>query len=102
MQVKTQSRWTDLTHRIAAEVDAARDLLIADLLRTGQVRQDGWAELVTPFLWQNVVGELLARYRHIKVKLDEEIAENEAHSHHVSALEQDVRNWINSLDLRNS
>ena len=50
MQVKTQSRWTDLTHRIAAEVDAARDLLIADLLRTGQVRQDGWAELVTPFL----------------------------------------------------
>lgn len=47
-------------------------------------------------------GELLARHKYLKDKLDEEIAENEAHSHHVSALEQDVRSWINSLDLRNS
>lgn len=47
-------------------------------------------------------GELLARHKFLKDKLDEEIAENEAHDHHVSALEQDVMNWINSLDMSRS
>jgi undecaprenyl-diphosphatase len=46
-----------LTHRIAPDVDAERDLLTSDLLRTEWVRQDGWADLVTPLLGQNVVGD---------------------------------------------
>jgi len=46
-----------LTHRIAPNVDAERDLLTADLLRSERVRQDGWANLVAPLLGQNVVGD---------------------------------------------
>ena len=44
-------------------------------------------------------GEILARYKFLKGILDEEIADIEAHDHHVSALEQDALNWINSIDL---
>ncbi|SHL85283.1 hypothetical protein SAMN05444414_1643 [Roseovarius marisflavi] len=44
-------------------------------------------------------GELLARYKFLKDKLDEEVTELDAHARHVSALEQDTRNWINSIDL---
>lgn len=44
-------------------------------------------------------GELLARYEFLKDKLNEEVAEIEVHDHHVSALEQDALNWINSIDL---
>ena len=52
----TGIKW-GLTHRIAPDVDGERDLLAGDLLRTGRVRQDGWAELVAPLLGQNVVGD---------------------------------------------
>ena len=52
----TGIKW-GLTHRIAPDVDAERDLLTTDLLRTGRVRQDGWADLVAPLLGQNVVGD---------------------------------------------
>jgi hypothetical protein len=45
-------------------------------------------------------GELAARYAFLKEKLDEEATELEVHDHHVSALEQDTINWINSIDLR--
>jgi len=44
-------------------------------------------------------GELLARYKFLKNKLDEEVTEIEVHDHHVSALERDALNWINSIDL---
>ena len=47
-------------------------------------------------------GELLARYEFLKGTLGQEIKETEAHDHHVSALEQDALNWINSIDLRTS
>ncbi len=52
----TGIKW-GLTHRIAPEVDAERDLLTADLLSTERVQQDGWADLVAPLLGQNVVGD---------------------------------------------
>lgn len=45
-------------------------------------------------------GEILARYKFLKESLDREIAEMETQHHHVSALEQDAMNWINSIDLR--
>jgi hypothetical protein len=41
----------------------------------------------------------MARYKYLKETLDAEIAETEAHDHHVTALEQDTLNWINSVDL---
>ena len=47
-------------------------------------------------------GELMARYTFLKDALDREVAELEAHDHHVSALEQDAINWINSVDLGRS
>lgn len=46
-----------LTHRIAPDVDAERSLLMADLLRTGRIRQDGWADLAPPMPGQNVMGD---------------------------------------------
>ncbi len=52
----TGIKW-GLTHRISPDVDAERNLLTADLLRTERVRQDGWADLVAPLLGQNVVGD---------------------------------------------
>lgn len=52
----TGIKW-GLTHRIAPDVDAERDLLTSDLLRSGRVHQDGWAALVAPLLGQNVVGD---------------------------------------------
>jgi membrane protein DedA with SNARE-associated domain/membrane-associated phospholipid phosphatase len=52
----TGIKW-GLTHRIAPDVDAERDRLTSDLLSTGRVQQDGWADLVAPFLGQNVVGD---------------------------------------------
>jgi undecaprenyl-diphosphatase len=52
----TGIKW-GLTHRIAPDVDAERDLLTADLLHTGRVRQDGWVDLVAPLLGENVVGD---------------------------------------------
>ncbi len=53
----TGIKW-GLTHRIAPDVDSERDRLIGDLLGTGRVRQDGWADLVAPLLGENVVGDL--------------------------------------------
>jgi len=47
-------------------------------------------------------GELLARYEFLKGTLAQDIKETEAHDHHVSALEQDALNWINSIDLGTS
>jgi hypothetical protein len=47
-------------------------------------------------------GELMARYAFLKDTLDKEIAETEVHDHHVTALEQDAMNWINSIDLASS
>jgi hypothetical protein len=47
-------------------------------------------------------GELLARYKFLKAALVDEVAESEAHGHHVSALEKDALNWINSIDLGRS
>lgn len=44
-------------------------------------------------------GELMARYAFLKDMLDKEVAEIEVHDHHVTALEQDALNWINSVDL---
>jgi len=44
-------------------------------------------------------GELMARYAFLKDTLDKEVAEIEVHDHHVTALEQDALNWINSVDL---
>jgi undecaprenyl-diphosphatase len=52
----TGLKW-GLTHRIAPDVDAERDRLTADLLRTGTVQQDAWVDLVAPLLGQNVVGD---------------------------------------------
>ncbi len=52
----TGIKW-GLTHRIAPDVDAERDLLTADLLRPGSVKQDGWADLVALLRGQNVVGD---------------------------------------------
>lgn len=46
-----------LTHRIAPDVDSERDRLIADLLRTGRLRQDSWVELVAPLLGEDIVGD---------------------------------------------
>ncbi|SFF13487.1 undecaprenyl-diphosphatase [Sulfitobacter brevis] len=46
-----------LTHRIDPNVDAERDLLVADLLRNGGVQQDGRAKIVAQLLDQNVFGD---------------------------------------------
>jgi hypothetical protein len=43
-------------------------------------------------------GELLARHEFLKQTLNGEIADFEAHGHSVSVLEQDVMNWMNSID----
>jgi hypothetical protein len=47
-------------------------------------------------------GELMARQAFLKDTLDKEISEIEVHDHHVTALEQDALNWINSIDLASS
>jgi len=44
-------------------------------------------------------GELMARYEFLKHTLNDEVTEIGAHDHHVSALEQNALNWINSIDL---
>ncbi len=44
-------------------------------------------------------GELEARYKFLKSELDGEIADLEAHGHHVSNLEASVQKWFDSLDL---
>jgi len=44
-------------------------------------------------------GELDARYRYLKSKLDGEVKAIEAHGHHVSDLEVSVRKWIDVLDM---
>jgi hypothetical protein len=44
-------------------------------------------------------GELLARYEFLQDTLEAEVADIEVHDHHVSALEEDALNWINSIDL---
>jgi hypothetical protein len=44
-------------------------------------------------------GELLARYEFLQNTLEAEVADIEVHGHHVSALEEDALNWINSIDL---
>lgn len=45
-------------------------------------------------------GELEARYNFLKSELDGEVADLEAHAHHVSGLEASVRKWFDSLNLR--
>lgn len=44
--------------------------------------------------------ELHARYRFLKSELDGEIADLEAHDHHVTGLEVSVRKWFESLNLK--
>ena len=61
----TGIKW-GLTHRIAPDVDAERDLLTSDLLRTERVHQDGWAALVAPLLGQNVVGDPFFTDAHVE------------------------------------
>jgi hypothetical protein len=46
-----------LTHRIDPIIDVERNLLIEDLLRDGGLQQNGWAQVVTPMMGQNVVGD---------------------------------------------
>ena len=43
--------------------------------------------------------ELLARYAVIKRRLNRDIADLEAHGHHVTALEASLREWWLSLNL---
>lgn len=45
-------------------------------------------------------GELEARYSFLKSELDGEIADLEAHDHHVAGLEASVRKWFESLNLK--
>lgn len=42
-------------------------------------------------------GELLARYKFLKSKVDADVADLEAHGHHVSKLEGSVRQWLEQL-----
>ena len=44
-------------------------------------------------------GEILARYEFLQKTLKAEMADTQVHDHHVSALEEDALNWINSVDL---
>ena len=44
--------------------------------------------------------ELERRYRALSKKLDAEIADQEAHGHHVSDLEKSIREWVDSLELK--
>jgi hypothetical protein len=44
--------------------------------------------------------ELQERHQVLATQLQEEIADLEAHGHHVSTLEQLVLDWANRLDLR--
>ncbi len=55
--VATASFDTGLTWSITPNVDAERELLTGDLLRSGRVRQDGWAKLVAPLPGQSAVGD---------------------------------------------
>lgn len=42
--------------------------------------------------------QIEARYQILKQKLDDDVANAEAHGHHVSTFEKTVMDWINSLD----
>ncbi len=44
--------------------------------------------------------QLADRYRLLKQKLDHEVADEEAHGHHISDLEQSVRAWFENLDAK--
>ncbi|MCB1369230.1 MAG: 3-ketoacyl-ACP reductase [Rhodobacteraceae bacterium] len=42
--------------------------------------------------------ELKDRYRILQARLEAEVADAEAHGHHVSDLEKSVRQWLDSVD----
>ena len=48
---------------------------------------------------QTKTSELRERYKVLSQKLRTEIAEEEAHGHHVSGLETSVRQWLDSLEI---
>lgn len=43
--------------------------------------------------------ELRERYRLLSAKVREEVADAEAHGHHVSDLERSVREWLDGLEM---
>ncbi len=48
---------------------------------------------------QAKASELHERYKVLSQKLRAEVAEEEAHGHHVSGLEMSVRQWLDSLEI---
>ncbi|WOI56681.1 3-ketoacyl-ACP reductase [Palleronia sp. LCG004] len=42
--------------------------------------------------------ELKERYRRLQARVSDEVADAEAHGHHVSNLERSVRQWVDSFD----
>jgi hypothetical protein len=42
-------------------------------------------------------GELLARYRYLKEKVDADIRDLDVHGHHVSGLEASVMAWVKGI-----
>jgi chromosome segregation ATPase len=43
--------------------------------------------------------ELDARYKKLKMQLDQEVETLETANHHVNEFEKTILNWVNSLDL---
>jgi len=48
---------------------------------------------------QATSAELRDRFKALSQKVQAEIASEEAHGHHVSALEASVRQWVGSLEI---